>query len=688
MSLPNYLTSIKSSGFYRFIWDKSALPAAQAETLRLLVGYSDKGPFNTPVYINNPSEFITTFGNISKRLERKGIFFHRLALQALSNGPILALNLKPFDTEQTTYIKFDPKDMANITESASNIDIKKIYNTNRFWSLDPDQLTKIESNDKTITIAATGDKNSSCSIFIKPYKPSSYDLTFREYYANTGYEIPSYMDSILDQKMNQYFAEIYAFRGKFTPELCRPGGPFDKYFNVTQAKTGKVVTKSNEDELAPLGPDGTEKVSLKDQYTDAFGQPNSDVLSVLADNEQSNFINKYKGIILPYFKDANGNYISLDILFNADNASHNMIMKINEEKIETILESTDSADVAKIQCPVDVKPLYPIYMQGYEYKALSKETSGVAFTNAIVNTIQNNTGLRTALTNRVDVDYRYLVDTFNAYPTVSSDASGTVQTKLALLAKEKFNTFAILNFPTIKSFIDNNHSDMTAIGIQAKLLLPSESEGASWCGYFTQLLFSDGVVKTYVPSAALVSNKFMEKYGARQPYYIVAGPTYGVINYSGLVGPDYNYGRADLDILEPLGINVIVYVPRKGTYINSNQTAKQTPVSALSKIHVRELAIYLQDEIEYMLQNYQWELNTQTLRDTIKKNADYLLQTVQNNGGIYAFKTVCDETNNTPEIIDNEMVVLGVEVEPARGAGKMIQTLTIHKTGGLTSTSN
>lgn len=152
-----------------------------------------------------------------------------------------------------------------------------------------------------------------------------------------------------------------------------------------------------------------------------------------------------------------------------------------------------------------------------------------------------------------------------------------------------------------------------------------------------------------------------------------------------MVGPDFNFGRADLDVLEPIGVNAIVYVPRLGTYINSNQTAKQVPVSGLSKIHIRELVIYLQNEIEHLLQSYQWELNTQSLRDTIRSKADAICETIKNNGGLYAFKNICDDSNNTPEVIDNEMIILDTEIEPARGAGKMVHQLTIHKTGALSS---
>jgi hypothetical protein len=80
-------------------------------------------------------------------------------------------------------------------------------------------------------------------------------------------------------------------------------------------------------------------------------------------------------------------------------------------------------------------------------------------------------------------------------------------------------------------------------------------------------------------------------------------------------------------------------------------------------------------------------LNTQALRDTIKAKADAILDTIMNNGGVYAYRNICDASNNTPEIIDNEMIILDTEIEPARGAGKMVHQLTIHKTGGMTSST-
>ena len=693
MSLPNYLAKIKSSGVYRFVWDKSVLPAQTAETMRLVVGYSEKGPFNTPVYIESESDFINIYGNISKRLERKGIYFHRLATQALSAGPILALNVKPFEDETVEYMTFNSIGLSNkkketkveideetgeeVTVETDNIipdlparrsvKVKDVYDTNRFWVLNADLLPSKVENSEYITITQTDVKENSCTIFMRPIKPESYKgITIRQWYNSQSLELPEYLTPIQDTQLDEYFMDMYVFRGEFTNDLCKKGGVLANYFD------------QDEDHLT---------IRTKD-YTDAFGDP-ADALYDMSTDVNSNFIAAYTGCMIPYFKDANGNYISLDVKFNLDNSKHKMLMKLDEAYLDT----ASNEDLVKALSGFDKNqslygenyPSMPMYLAGYTYTTISKSTNMADMQTAIFNQLKDK-GLRTALTNRVDVEYHYLVDTFDSIVRLGC------KSELTAIAKEKDNVFAIINFPKMSNFV----SDPKLLGANGKFdikkisevfSMPTELNGASYAGYYTQLVFSDGTLKSVVPSAALVSNNFMEKWSSRQPYYIVAGPIYGIVGYDGMVGPDYNFGRSDLDVLEPMGVNAIIYVPRKGTYINSNQTAKQVPVSALSKVHIRELVIFLQNEIESLLQSYQWELNTQALRDTIKAKADAILDTIMNNGGVYAYRNICDASNNTPEIIDNEMIILDTEIEPARGAGKMVHQLTIHKTGGMTSST-
>ena len=306
-------------------------------------------------------------------------------------------------------------------------------------------------------------------------------------------------------------------------------------------------------------------------------------------------------------------------------------------------------------------------------------------------------GLRTGLLNKSEIDFRYVIDGFETY--VDAGAKKV----LSYLAKQKQNAFAILNFPSVKTFVKCPYSSFTdAKGVfnvqyvvdgfnkkkahTTAFSLPSNDEGASFAAFYTPLKLSDGTIDSVVPSAGLVSNLFMEKYNSRLPYEIVAGPNYGAMSVSGLVGPDYNYSGDELNIIEPFGVNCMVYRPSFGTFINANQTAKQTPKSALSSVNVRELVIYIMDEVEKILQSYQWEFNNQTVRNKIKDRADSICARVQANGGIQAYLNVMDDSNNTPDIIDNEMAILSTHIEPGRGMGKMVHELTLYRTGQMNST--
>jgi hypothetical protein len=663
---------------YRFTFDKSQVPPQAAETMRLVIGYSDKGPFNNPVYIDNKQDFINLFGNVNKRLEKKGVFFHRLALQALSGGPILALNLKPFgyqsgaeNTEESVgYVTFDPKDIiesADLLEtSIGSMFVSELYDTDRFWKLNEDNLAFKINKDKNgnddvvlnryINIAATDTKDTSCSIFIRPCDKASnsmkqYDVTVRDWYMNNGEELPVYFDGkdINTLKISDYFAEVYVFRGEFSEALMN--GSLSAYFDRTQG-------------------------TLKHDYKNVFNQ-DADALDALASDENSNFLGVYRGSLLPFFKDYNNRYVSLDVLFNADRDNHKMLMKLDDDMIDEKLNELTSWTISHTK-----SKLKPIYIEGYEYNTIQRGTSAKDLHDASLKMLSTE-GIFNALTNHVDSEYHYIIDTFAS----QIEPGFGKKINICAVAKAKDNCLAIMNFPSVAE-ISKYKSGFRPEELNRfpdSISMPSDINGASYCAFYTPLVFGDGTVKYTIPSAALVSNNFMEKYNSRQPYYIVAGPNYGRMEYEGLIGPDYNYSRADLDAYEPFGINAMVYVPRKGTYINSNQTAKQMPVSALSKVHVRELVIFLQDEIEMMMQNYQWELNTQTLRDAIKTKADTILEKIKANGGVYDYINVCDSSNNTPEVIDNEMIILDTSIEPARGAGKMVQRLTIHKTGGISS---
>ena len=869
MALPVYLQQFKAAGIYRVVYDQSTVRGVEAETLRLVVGYSEQGPFNIPTYVKSVSEFKALYGNINKNLERRGVFFHRLAIQALAAGPILCLNLKKFNNEQVQYCPIGSgTDAANnplATPAVENVAVTSIYDTSGFWELSEENVAALSETKKNyINICAADTIKNSNTFFIRKAIDSNvkgYDITVSDWYSDES-EIPEFLKKHLDAKISDFIAEVYVFGGQFTKAQIDASSTLSKYFTTTEEGNTPI---------------------LKPEVTNAWGDK-QDTLEMLYREDTAKPIGHYIGSLIPEFKDKNGNYMALNIVFNQDENVHNMIMSFNTdllyntqgsgtpnkarmkatevagnnnvaddtfslvdlnklrvmklepgiptkitpedaEKINAVLKdavkdkilSADkalsvedaiaynsrlegaikaniettfiaeqlakynaaikdlggsipaepavkakSASEAGTQEPTKVTPneaqaaaynatltgakaegdtlnteeaeaynaalagaispgdnvnpteaqanAYnnivlpeeiekkmpkPVYLQGYTYttSAVTTLEQKINWHKSILETLTEYKGLRRALLNKSNIDFRYIVDTFEAYPESGTAEQDTTKSMLSYLAKQKESALAILNFPSVRNFVKysdtityltNNIFDINKV---VKLYrLPNNSEGASFCAFYTPLKFTDGYIDTIVPSAGLVSNLFMQKYASRQPYYIIAGPNYGLISSNGLVGPDYNYSNDELQIIEPFGVNCMIYRPGFGTFINANQTAKQTPVSALSKVHVRELVIYLQDEIEKVLQSYQWEFNNTTTRNAILDKANQICARVAANGGIQAYLNVMDESNNTPDVIDNEMAILSTHIEPGRGCGKMIQELTIYRTGELSST--
>lgn len=300
-----------------------------------------------------------------------------------------------------------------------------------------------------------------------------------------------------------------------------------------------------------------------------------------------------------------------------------------------------------------------------------------------------------ALIDRDYVQFRYLVDTFGL--GIESECK-KVYTQLCQARK---SAFAIINCPSqldFKKSLDpcfTNKSGGVEVEYIAKggdlsrnpsflFSLPKIENGASWGAYYYPYLrITDLSAAKSVPPAAYVSNLYIQKYSRGFAWSIVAGQKRGVISGNQVVGVEATLVSDNRDWLEPVGINSIIWEPGVGVEIYANKTAKQTPVSALSSIHVREAAIYIQDNVESILRRYVFEFNTAQSRMEIKTLVDEFLTNMKNNGGLYDFRTVMDTSNNTPEVIDRNMGIIDIYVEIVRGLEIIAQRLTILRTGAI-----
>jgi len=310
-------------------------------------------------------------------------------------------------------------------------------------------------------------------------------------------------------------------------------------------------------------------------------------------------------------------------------------------------------------------------------------------------------GVSNTLADRDAITYRYLVDTFGSYET----ASGLLnKEQFTQLAKERQNVSAILNAPMVKefkastnpSFLDENTGEFKTSYIatggnlnlnpQSLYTLPSINEGASYGFYFSPGLnvLENGRTKV-IPPAAYVSNNFIDKYSDSLPWSIVAGPRRGVVGGTGVQGVEYAFDKNDKDVIEPFGINPIVFERGAGIVIKGNKTAQQSVKSALSSAHVREVLIYIEDGLAEILRNYLFEFNTAQTRLEIKTLADSFMESVKKDQGIYDYRNIMDTSNNTTEVIDNNMGVLDTFVEPVKGLEILVSRVTVLNTGDIES---
>ena len=92
---------------------------------------------------------------------------------------------------------------------------------------------------------------------------------------------------------------------------------------------------------------------------------------------------------------------------------------------------------------------------------------------------------------------------------------------------------------------------------------------------------------------------------------------------------------------------------------------QQTKSSAFSKINIRRLFIVLEKSIATAAKYQLFEFNDQFTRAQFKNMVEPFLREVKGRRGIYDFLVVCDETNNTPEVIDRSEFVADIYIKPA-----------------------
>ena len=162
------------------------------------------------------------------------------------------------------------------------------------------------------------------------------------------------------------------------------------------------------------------------------------------------------------------------------------------------------------------------------------------------------------------------------------------------------------------------------------------------------------------------------------PWFSPAGTSRGAILNA--VKLAYNPGKKQRDQLYSARVNPVIFSPGAGIILFGDKTAFGKS-SAFDRINVRRLFIFLEDAISAAAKDFLFEFNDEITRTNFVNIVEPFLRDVQSKRGIFDYVVVCDETNNTAAIIDNNEFVADIFIKPARSINFIGLTFIATRTG-------
>jgi len=258
---------------------------------------------------------------------------------------------------------------------------------------------------------------------------------------------------------------------------------------------------------------------------------------------------------------------------------------------------------------------------------------------------------------------------------ISGPGNLTTAVSLISLAESRKDCMVFLSPP--KSAVVNN-SGNEASGISSyRDTLTSSSYATMDSGYKYQYDKYNDVYR-YIPLNADIAGLCARTDSDRDPWYSPGGLSRGQIK--NLIKLSYNPSKADRDTLYVKGVNPVVTFPGEGTVLFGDKTLLNRP-SVFDRINVRRLFIVLEKSIARAARSSLFEFNDSFTRAQFVGIVEPFLRTVQGRRGITDFRVVCNETNNTPDIIDNNQFVGDIYIKPARSVNFIQLNFVAVRTG-------
>jgi hypothetical protein len=182
----------------------------------------------------------------------------------------------------------------------------------------------------------------------------------------------------------------------------------------------------------------------------------------------------------------------------------------------------------------------------------------------------------------------------------------------------------------------------------------------------------------FIPAASSTAGLMAATDDVAAPWFSPAGTRRG--NYLGVTSLAYNTTKSQRDTLYKAGVNPIANLPGQGIVLFGDKTFLRRP-SAFDRINVRRLFLVIERAIKGAAQNVMFEFNDEFTRAEFVNIVEPFLREVQGRRGITDFKVICDETNNTGQIIDTNSFVASIFIKPARSINYVTLNFVAVRTG-------
>jgi len=264
-------------------------------------------------------------------------------------------------------------------------------------------------------------------------------------------------------------------------------------------------------------------------------------------------------------------------------------------------------------------------------------------------------------------DFRYNIITA---PGLIYDNAGHATPLNSLIANTEERGDAII-------VTDLKNYGSTVIGATTTAASLDTSYAAAYWPW-VQITDPDSRQLVWVPASTMIPGVYANNDRTSEAWFAPAG-----INRGGLGTvrqAERKLTQANRDTLYTGKVNPIATFPGRGVVVFGQKTL-QNQASALDRVNVRRLLIELKSYISQVSDNLVFEQNTAATRNTFLSQVNPYLESVQQRQGLYAFKVVMDDSNNTADVIDRNQLVGAIYIQPTKTAEFIYLDFNILPTG-------